>query len=87
MDISIELSNSKTILISGCAIHTNLYWIYLSFPAKFIGSHLVVSADGTKKALETLVTVFHPDTGAAPKELRVLVDGNIWKKNTDTIKV
>ena len=56
------------------------------FPAKFEGSHITISADATRTAFQTRITVFHNETGAAPKDILLKVDGNIWKKNTDVLE-
>ena len=54
-------------------------------PAEFHGKSITVHADPSNDAFERLVSVSTKDTGAAVKDVRILVDKNIYEKPTDKI--
>ena len=56
-------------------------------PAKYMGGKIKIVANGDRKAFETIVTISHEKSGAAPTSLRVLFDGSIKPDNTDKIKL
>ena len=56
-------------------------------PAEFHGSHLVIGAEPTETAFETLITVTEDNTSATEIDVRVLIDANIYQKPSDKLKV